>query len=260
MQKLNESFRQRIGFPRKEAITFQNLELVLEKMAKTVPFENTAIIEERTGEISPDYLQDKIIERREGGLCYELNSLLYLFLRENGLEVSIIKGITFDPANQTWSNTGATHATILLNDNGPLYIVDSGFGANLPLKPVPLDGKPIRSDNGEFKIEPQETKHGDYVLYVKLKDKDEEWRTGYAFSSTRLFHDVKELNEMQKIIVEHPESRFNKSPLLSLLTDKGSIVLTNNSFTEWSEGTKQKQDIDSKEYNLKVKEKFGIMN
>jgi N-hydroxyarylamine O-acetyltransferase len=259
MQELNESFRQRIGFPHKETITLQNLELVLEKMAKTVPFENTAIIEGRTGEISSDYLQDKIIERREGGLCYDLNSLLYLFLRENGLEVSIIKGITFDPANQTWSKTGATHATILLEVNGRLYVVDSGFGANLPLKPVPLDGELIRSDNGEFKIEPKETEHGDYVLYVKLKDKDEEWRLGYAFNSTKVYHDVKELNEMQRIIVEHPESRFNKSPLLSLLTDKGSIVLTNNSFTEWSDGTKQKQDIEFKDYKLKVKERFGIM-
>ncbi|MGG4470158.1 arylamine N-acetyltransferase [Paenibacillus alvei] len=258
MHELNERLRQRIGFPLAEAITLQNLEIVLEKVAKTVPFENMAIIGGKTGEISPAYLQDKIIERKEGGLCYDINSLLYLFLRENGLNVALIKGITYDPANQAWSKTGATHACILLEDNGRQYVVDSGYGANLPLKPVPLDGELIVSDNGEFKIEQKPSEYGDYMLYVKLKDKDEDWRIGYAFCSTKVFDDVKELNEMQGIIVNHPASRFNKDPLLSLLTDKGSIVLTNHSFTEWSDGTKQKEDIDSQEFILKAKERFGI--
>ncbi|TRZ38579.1 arylamine N-acetyltransferase [Niallia circulans] len=258
MQQINKRLRERVGFPLDEAITLQTLELVLERMAKTVPFENTAIIEGRTEAISEKYLMEKVIGRQEGGLCFDLNPLLYLFLLENGFQVTMIKGITYDAANKTWSKTGATHAAILLEENGRRYIVDSGFGANLPLKPVPLDGEIIQSDNGQFQIKQEETEYGDYCFFMKLKDKSEEWTLGYAFQSTVAFYDVKDMIEMQKTIVEHPDSRFNKGPLVSMLTDKGSMVLSQDSFTEWIDGKKHKQDINTEEFSAIAKERFGL--
>lgn len=258
MQQINKSFRERIGFPLDEAITFQTLEFVLERMAKTVPFENTAIIKGRTKAISEQYLMEKVIGRHEGGLCFDLNPLLYLFLRENGFQVSMLKGTTYDAVNNIWSKTGATHATILLEENGKRYIVDSGYGANLPLKPVPFDGEIIQSANGQFQVKQEETEYGDYCFYMKLKDKSEDWSLGYAFESTVDFRDVKDMIEMQKTIVEHPDSRFNKGPLVSMLTDKGSMVLSQDSFTEWTEGNKHKQEINKEEFQAIAKERFGL--
>ncbi|MFC7560436.1 arylamine N-acetyltransferase [Paenibacillus farraposensis] len=52
-----------------EIITFENLDSVLEKTAREIPFENLCIIENRTTDITKENLIDKIIKRNEGGLC-----------------------------------------------------------------------------------------------------------------------------------------------------------------------------------------------
>ena len=41
---------------------------------------------------------------------------------------------------------------ILLSHNEQIYLIDTGFGVNLPLQPVPLSGQIARSANGEFRI------------------------------------------------------------------------------------------------------------
>jgi N-hydroxyarylamine O-acetyltransferase len=44
MNELNGLFRKRVGLPENEKITFETLELILEKTAATFPFENLCII------------------------------------------------------------------------------------------------------------------------------------------------------------------------------------------------------------------------
>ncbi|WP_436664397.1 arylamine N-acetyltransferase [Alicyclobacillus acidoterrestris] len=84
MHSLRTLFLNRIGVPESENVTFENLDMILEKTARTIPFENLCIMENRTTDITPDNLIDKILKRNEGGLCYELNTIFYLFLIENG--------------------------------------------------------------------------------------------------------------------------------------------------------------------------------
>ncbi|GAA3332445.1 hypothetical protein GCM10020331_092600 [Ectobacillus funiculus] len=51
---------------------------------------------------------------------------------------------------------------------------------------------------------------------MKLKHKQDDWKLGYVFfDSTVVVKDLSELNEVQRIISEHPESRFNKKPLVT---------------------------------------------
>lgn len=93
MHDLNKLFRQRIGISHEQPITFENIHLILEKIAMTIPFENLSIIENRTAPITKQNLIEKILNRNEGGMCYELNPILYLFLVENGLDVSLEMGL-----------------------------------------------------------------------------------------------------------------------------------------------------------------------
>ena len=46
MSELNALFRRRIGLSEKDVLTFESLNIVLERMAQTVPFENFRIIRE----------------------------------------------------------------------------------------------------------------------------------------------------------------------------------------------------------------------
>ncbi|WP_353961052.1 arylamine N-acetyltransferase [Neobacillus sp. CF12] len=232
MSNINLLFRKRIGIPQNEVITFQNLDKVLEKTAKSIPFENLCIIENRTKEITRENLASKILKQHEGGLCYELNSILYFFLIENNLSPTLIRGVTYNHMQQQWSATGNTHVLNLITHNGQEYLVDTGFGGNLPLKPVTLSGETVASSNGEFRVDREDSEHGDYILYMKLNHKGEDWKIGYALNSKEKIQNINELNEVQKIIIDHPESAFNKKPLITKITDKGNITLTDTSFTQ----------------------------
>lgn len=240
MSELNLLFRKRIGIPEHEEITFEKLDELLVKTANKIPFENLCIMENRTRKMTVKNVKEKILLHQEGGLCYELNSILYLFLLENGFDTDLIRGTVYNQMKQEWSKTGKTHVAILIQHNGKCYLVDTGFGGNLPLVPVPLTGETVSSNNGDFRVERVESEHGDYIFYMKLKYKDHEWKIGYTFDSNDRVKSVEDLDEIQTIIKDHPESAFNKRPLITKLTSKGNMTLTTDSFTEWVDGQEKK--------------------
>jgi N-hydroxyarylamine O-acetyltransferase len=79
-------------------------------------------------------------------------SILYLFLIENGFNAVLTRGVVFNNDTQAYLTHGRTHVTILLTHEEQTYVIDTGFGGNLPLKPVPLTGETLATSNGEFRI------------------------------------------------------------------------------------------------------------
>jgi N-hydroxyarylamine O-acetyltransferase len=258
MQTLTSLFHQRIGLPMNQTITFENLDEVLEKTAQNIPFENLTIIENKTGEITKENLMNKIIERNEGGICYELNPLFYFYLLENGFNAVLTNGVVYNHAAEEYHQLGRTHVTILIFHEDEKYLIDTGFGGNLPLKPVPLSGEPISSYNGEFRIKKVNHPYGDYCLEMQLKHKDTDWKIGYAFDTKKSIEDLSKLNEIQTIIIEHPKSSFNKHPLITRLTNNGNITLTDTTFTQWADGILTKENIDNVKFKELAKQHFGL--
>lgn len=246
---LQKQFSQRIGLSENEEVTFNKLEDILVKTATTIPFENLRVIQGTTKNITKLNLVDKILIQNEGGLCYELNSILYYFLSENGFDVSLICGVIYDNNAQDWGQMGRTHVAILLKYDGAFYLVDTGFGGNLPLKPIPITGETIQSFNGEFRVIQQDTPHGNYFLQLKLKYKDTDWRTGYAFDSNYMVQHISELDKIQETIIEHPQSPFNKRSLATKLQYDGSITLTEDSLTTWKNGNETKEFLPPNSFN-----------
>lgn len=257
MKDLNTLFRKRIGFPQHESITFNTLETLLEKTASAIPFENLCAIAWDQTEITETNLMEKILVNNEGGLCYDLNPIFYLFLQENGFDVQLVRGAVYVPKIEGFSPTGNTHVAIILTHDDKKYIVDTGFGGNLPLKPVPLDGTEVSSYNGDFRIIREESEFGGYYLEMKLKNKHSDWQKGYAFDVEQPVSGIQELNESKRIITEHPRSPFNKKPLLTRVTEEGSMVLTETSFTHWQNGEMVKEEIDADRYRQLAKAYFG---
>lgn len=93
---------------------------------------------------------------------------------------------------------------------------------------------------------------------MKLKHKQDDWKLGYVFDPTVVVKNLSELNEVQRIISEHPESRFNKKPLVTRQNERGNIILTDTSFTEWIDGKEYKKEIDNNIFKEMLMDKFGI--
>jgi N-hydroxyarylamine O-acetyltransferase len=258
MSTLNTLFRKRIGLSETQPITFNMLDDILEKIAITIPFENLCVISKNTSDINEENLIQKILVKNEGGLCYELNTILYYFLLQNEFKVELARAIVFDHNHQDFAAIGRTHVIILLTHGGNIYVVDTGFGGNLPLRPVPLSGESVSSFNGEFRIRNIESKHGDYLFEMKLTYKDTDWKLGYAFFSTQPITDMSEMDLVQKIINENPLSSLNKSPLITKLTRNGNVILTDTSYTIWNDGKVTKEEIDQNQFKKLAKQYFQI--
>ncbi|WP_071458692.1 arylamine N-acetyltransferase family protein [Bacillus massilinigeriensis] len=259
MRGIDKVFRERIGFPQDVKVNFSTISELLECIAKTIPFENLCVIRGEVPAISEQSIIDKILVRQEGGLCYELNALLYMFLKENGLDAKLVGGAVYHKDDGQFSPTGRTHVAILLSWEKEHFLVDTGFGGNLPLVPVPLNGEVVQSRNGRFRIIQEESKYGDYCLEIKLNKGKEGWRKGYAFRCNKTNFTWEELREIQRVIIIHPESPFNKRPLLTKFTEKGNVVLTEDSFVEWNGEQVSRKQLSQEEYRSLVKEYFNIV-
>jgi N-hydroxyarylamine O-acetyltransferase len=151
---------------------------------------------------------------------------------------------------------GRTHATVLLMHENRMYLIDTGFGGNFPLMPSRYPEKWCPPPN--FRVKAVESEHGDYFFEMKLKQIDSDWRIGYAFHSKRPVSDVAKCNEIQTIIAKNEDSPFNKTPLITKLTDGGNITLTNSSFTQWENGQVTKSRIDDEMFTALLNRHFGM--
>ena len=104
----------------------------------TVPFENLSIHlpgEEISLEL--DALVDKIVTRRRGGFCYELNGLFAALLEAVGFGVDRLAARTYSAELGGFTNRPLDHLALRVTDAaGGVWLADVGFGkhSELPLR------------------------------------------------------------------------------------------------------------------------------
>lgn len=227
------------------------ISLFLKAMAYRFPFENRAVLAKENYNITKEELWRRLVKEQHGGLCYDLNGLIYFVLREAGFHVKLIRGTVYAGKQEEWALDG-THAAVLLSAEKGDYIVDIGFGINLALQPIPLSGETVQSPVGSFRIKGEETEKGSHVL---LMDKGEGWQIGYAFTLEE--SDPGDLDDMKDMIHAHEKSPFNKSLLASKLTPNGRMVMSDRHFTIHENGGEgQKSDLAPSEFEEKLNTYF----
>ncbi len=90
-----------------------------------VPYENLDIQLGRPVSLEPEALADKIITRRRGGFCYELNHAFAVMLGAVGFEVSIIEAAVDRElrGESAWRN----HMPLLVTVDGETWLCDVGL-------------------------------------------------------------------------------------------------------------------------------------
>lgn len=121
------------GIPRPDLHTLQELHRAHQL---TIPFENLDVQLRRpvTVDTRPNY--EKIVTRRRGGWCFEMNSVMGWALREIGFDVMRVNaGVARNRAGDV--NVG-NHLCLLVQVEGRKFLVDVGFGGSLR-EPLPLE-------------------------------------------------------------------------------------------------------------------------
>ena len=209
------AYLSRIGMPAELAPPSAELlrELHLRHL-RSVPFENLSIHLDEPIVLDPDALLDKIVRRRRGGFCYELNGAFAALLEALGFRVS-------------------RHAARVFNDDGGLgipfdhlalivdldeeWLVDVGFGR--------LTSYPLRLDWPDAQDDP-----GGKFLILDAPDSDVEVIRDGA-PQYRMERRARALEEFRIGAWWHqtsPASHFTKSLTCSLLTSDGRVTLSGN--------------------------------
>ena len=87
--------------------------------------------------LATEDLFDKIVRRRRGGYCYELNSLFCAFLKALGYDAYLVSVILVVGRDHI---PPPAHCAIVCRIDGEKYFCDVGFGGPVPNGAVPFDG------------------------------------------------------------------------------------------------------------------------
>lgn len=233
---IQSAFLQKIGYEG-QSITFDHLPSLLRKMAYTFPFENRSVLNKHSYTLDQEGLKQHLLVGNRGGLCYDLNPLLYDVLKEAGFVVQLVQGTVYNKEADKWAIDG-THVAIVLIHENERYLIDAGFGANLPLQPVPFAGGWVEAPSIRFRIKVEETDKGTHLLHL---DRGTGAEIGYAFTLKEINEHT--LNQIRQEIYENEASPFNKRPLASKLTQTGCIVVTEDHVTTYEHGEVSKKPL-----------------
>lgn len=132
-----DRYLDRIGYTGPLEPTPEVLHALLVAHMIHVPFENLDVYHRRGVEVGLDHSYPKIVERRRGGWCFELNGCFSELLRAVGFDVDLLSCRTYEPDTGGLSEP-FDHLALLVTAGGDRYLADVGWGDN-PLRPLPAE-------------------------------------------------------------------------------------------------------------------------
>jgi N-hydroxyarylamine O-acetyltransferase len=216
---------------------------------QTVPFENLSIHRGEPIVLNDAALFDKIILRRRGGFCYELNGLFAALLRELGFKVDMLSAQVVDGGGVVGPPFDHMALRVHLEQS---WLADVGFGDSF-LEPLVLEkGSEQRQGNRAYEI----LREG-AMLKVLQRIDDGDWNEQYRF--TLKPYEYSDYTEMCEFHQTSPNSHFTRARICSRATPDGRITLSGMRFIKTTHVDRYEQELRSEEeYERSLKENFGI--
>ena len=218
----------------------------------SVPFENLSIHAHEPIVLDDVALFEKIVKRRRGGFCYELNGLLAALLRKLGFEVAMLSA---QVANDDGGfSRDFDHMTLMISLNEQRWLADVGFGDSF-IEPLPLEpNAETRQRDCRYRI----VTTADERLVLERAREDGVWEPQYRFSSKP--YQYSDYAEMCLFHQTSAESHFTRQRICSRLTPQGRISLSDMRFIVTENGQRTEREIMSDdEYREILRDQFGIV-
>jgi N-hydroxyarylamine O-acetyltransferase len=219
--------------------------------AFSIPFENLDIHLGRTISLKPEDLISKIIGRRRGGYCFELNGIFCLALRSIGFKVRpllarVIYGRT---------NPGArTHQVLIVTIAGHNWLADNGFGGPGLRLPIPMVPDRIHEQYGErFRLR----RDPEYGMVLQKESKDA-FVDLYVFDENEPTFDV-DIEMANHFTSTWPGSIFRQRRMCALAKSWGRITLSDMELAIYRDGRSIIRTLKpGRRYMTEITQHFGI--
>lgn len=220
----------------------------------TVPFENLDIGLKRPVQLSEEALWEKIIIRKRGGFCYELNSLFAWLLKQIGFEVTYLNARVFNREGQLGIDFDHLALLVRIPQESTRWLADVGFGDSFN-EPLSFEerGEQVQGLRA-YRLE--QTSEG-YATWQK--NYDGSWERQYFF-------DLQPHNfpaDYESACSYHqtsPKSSFTRGSIISKATLDGRISLEAGRLIVTTNGQREERLlVNQEEYQALLKEHFGVV-
>ncbi|CAN5612849.1 arylamine N-acetyltransferase [soil metagenome] len=216
-----------------------------------VPFENFSVMANETIALEEQWLVNKIVTRRRGGFCYELNGSFSCLLRELGFAVTRISARAYHASSHHFSPEFDHMALLVQLDK--TYLVDVGFG-EFARQPLALPDGTTEDVGGRYQILAIDSGRDEYYIQ---KWQTDAWQTQYSFTTTG--HEFPAYRPMCEYHQNGPNSSFKEQAFCTIATTSGRLTLSPDALTITEGERKEKISITSPEqYSTCLGEHFGV--
>jgi N-hydroxyarylamine O-acetyltransferase len=245
-----KAYLERINYEGSLLPTFETLRDLQLAHLLTVPFENLSIHASEPILLQDKSLFDKIVLRRRGGFCYELNGLFANLLRQLGFSVTLLSAGVAKKDGGFGPDFDHMTLMVLLEDR---WLVDVGFGDSFR-QPLLIDRRDAQAQ-GERSYQ-----IGDDGNYLILRENDgvNDWKAQYRF--TLRPHKLADYAEMCHYHQTSPKSIFTQQRICSRARPDGRVTLSDMRLIE-TDGSERRERvvINEKEYAEILEREFGII-
>ena len=255
-----EKYLERIGYKGTEP-SIGLLNALQKRHLLNVPFENLDIHYKIPIELDIENIFEKIVIKRRGGFCYELNGIFHELLHSIGFNVKMISARVFDQKQQIFTPE-FDHLAIVVKIDSMDYLADVGFG-EFAFSPLKIELNTIHNDErGSFRIEKV-----DDLYYKVAKLTGENWIPEYMFTLKK--RDLDEFKDMCYYNQTSPLSHFTQNKFCSVATEKGRITVTANKIkiTEGDSVTELQLNTEEeflaaleKYFHIRLNDRFSFAN
>lgn len=222
-----------------------------------VPFENLDIHSGVDIVLDPVAIHDKVVKRRRGGYCYELNFAFGALLRALGFEVDVVSARVAGRDGELGPPFDHMALLVAVPDEPCRFLVEVGFG-DASTRPIPLtDGREQSDRDRDVRV--RDLGDGCWAYDERRIEGDEpsNWTTQYVFETTpRRLAEFAEMNEHQQ---RSPDSHFRRQPVCSLLTDRGRVTVSADRLIESSiTGDRHETTLTAADRRRVLRERFGV--
>jgi N-hydroxyarylamine O-acetyltransferase len=216
----------------------------------SVPFENLSIHASEPIVLDDEALFEKVVMRRRGGFCYELNGLFAWLLRSLGFRVTMLAAEVMN-ARGEWGLPFDHMALLVTLDDR--WLVDVGFGDSF-IEPLRFE---LHREQMQGRRSYSLDSDGSRFIVMR-RDGDAPWQSQYRFDLTP--YEYADYEDMCRYHQTSPDSHFTRGRLCSLATREGRVTISGMRLIVTTDDWRREWELASeKDYVDALRERFGIV-